>query len=384
MTTTTEIVAGGGESDFMTVRGLRLTGTQADIGRGLAEAARDTYGWRPVPAEPRRARARLDWFAEHWPQHHGRLLGAASAAGLDPDAAVYLDHFTGVPEGSACSVTFAPPWMTDERRGLVGRNYDFFLSSPEALFAMLGGQMPGEDNGVPMASRPFVLTSVPDDGPATTVLTMNELDACMEGVNEHGVAVALLIADAENTNPPVAASPQVGLGAAQLPRFVLDTCATAEQARRALLGAKHYDLGVPLHYLIADSSGDAFVWERGSGGDEHIIDADSAALCVTNHFLHRHRDGTALPEDNDETMETYARYRSLAKRAADGDLSGPAIRAALEEIGFDARSAGAYPIRTLWRSVLDVGDRTMATHFYLGDNADGSARYSDERVFAAR
>lgn len=81
-----------------------------------------------------------------------------------------------------------------------------------------------------MVSAPYVLTSTPADGHATTVLTMNELDGCMEGINQHRLAVALLIADAE--------------------------------AADALLGAKQYDLGMPLHYLVADRSGDAFVWER--------------------------------------------------------------------------------------------------------------------------
>ncbi|RBM21031.1 peptidase C45, acyl-coenzyme A - 6-aminopenicillanic acid acyl-transferase [Prauserella sp. PE36] len=383
MTTHSEILVGGRAGDFMTVRGLRLTGSQTEIGRGLADAARETYGWRPLAADPRRARARREWFATHWPQHAARLRGAASAAGVDPDAAVFLDSFTGVPEGSACSVTFCPPSLTEEGRGLVGRNYDFFVTSQAALFAMLSGETI-EDTGPPMASRPYVITSVPDDGPATTVLTMNELDGCMEGVNEHGLTVALLIADAEAAGAPVDAGPQVGLGSTQLPRFVLDTCATAEQARMALLGAKQYDLGAPLHYLVADASGDAFVWERGPGGDEHIVDAGSAALCVTNHYLHRHPDPANLPEDNAETMETYQRYRSLHRWNEKGELSGPALRAALDDVRYEAGNAGAHPVRTLWRSVLDTGERTMSTRFYLGDNPDGSARYSDELVFAAR
>ncbi|MFF5987182.1 C45 family autoproteolytic acyltransferase/hydolase [Prauserella flavalba] len=383
MTTHHEIVAGGRDGDFMTVRHLRLAGSQTEIGRGLAEAARETYGWRPLAADPRRARARREWFAKHWPQHAARLRGAASAAGVDPEAPVFLDPFTGVPEGSACSVTFCPPSLTEEGRGLVGRNYDFFLTSEAALFSMLSGE-PVEDDAPPMASLPYVITSVPDDGPATTVLTMNELEGCMEGVNEHGLAVALLIADAENAGAPVEAGPQVGLGSGQLPRFVLDTCATAEEARLALLAAKHYDLGTPLHYLVADASGDAFVWERGAGGDEHIIDANSAALCVTNHLLHRHPDPGNLPEDNEETMETYQRYRALHRWNGKGELSGPALRAALDDVRYEARNAGGYPLRTLWRSVLDTGERTMSTHFYLGDNADGSARYSEELVFAAR
>jgi hypothetical protein len=39
-------------------------------------------------------------------------------------------------------------------------------------------------------------------------------------------------------------------------------------------------------------------------------------------------------------------------------------------------------VRTLWRTVFDLEQRTMATHFYLGD-AEGGPRYSEELVVAA-
>ncbi|MEU6643721.1 C45 family peptidase [Saccharomonospora sp. NPDC046836] len=378
-----EVVAGGGDGDFMTVRHLTCRGSQTEIGRAQAEAAMATYAWKPLPAEPLRARARRIWFERNWPQHAARMRGAAAVAGVDPGSdAVFLDGLTGLPDGSACSVTFCPPAFTEEGRGLIGRNYDFFLTSAEALFALMSGEQV-EDTTPPMASLPYVLTSVPDDGPATTLLTMNELDGCMEGVNEHGLAVALLIADAENTGTPELAGPQVGLSSTQLPRFLLDTCATAEEARLALLGTKQYDLGTPLHYLVADASGDAFVWERGRGGVEHIIDANDAALCVTNHLLHRHRDLAQLPEDNAETMLTYQRYRTLRERTDRARLSGTALRETLDAVRITAANAQDYPARTLWRSVLDLGSRTMSTHFYLGDDPDGAPRYSEELSFSA-
>ncbi|WP_086821294.1 C45 family peptidase [Allokutzneria sp. NRRL B-24872] len=369
-----EIVAGTNE-DFMIVRELAVTGGQAEIGRALAEEAARSYGWRPEPADRRTARARRLWFERNWPQHHERMRGAASALGLDFESDAYsLDGLTGVPDGSACSATYLPPSATEEGRGMLARNYDFFTTSATDLFAMLSGREPKGGTELPMASRPFVVRSRPTDGPATTVLTMNTLDGCMDGVNEHGVAVVLLIADAENAGEPSFVEPQVGLSSIQLPRFVLDTCATAEQARAALLGAKQYDLGTPLHYLIADASGDCFVWERGAGGDEHITDGGGGALCVTNHLLHKH--SGELPADNDETMLTYERHRRISAETKDV-LSGPGVRAAIDSVNFDAVGADVpYPIRTLWRSVFDLGERTMAARFYLGDD-----RYTDELTF---
>jgi len=283
---------------------------------------------------------------------------------------------------SACSAAFCPPGSTDEGHALLGRNYDFFTTSQAALFAMLDGRQV-EDSAPPMAARPYVLASVPDDGPATTLITMNELDGCMEGVNEHGLAVALLIADGENASAPLDAWPQVGLAAAQLPRFLLDTCASVEDAKAALLDAKQYDLGTPLHYLVADRSGDAFVWERGPGGDEHAVRTDGGALCVTNHLLQRHRDPAALPADTTETMLTYHRYRTLHERSAGAALSGELMRKTLDEVRADPEANWGYPVRTLWRTVFDLEDSVMAVRFYLGDAADGGMRYSPELEFRA-
>lgn len=383
MPVTTEIVAGG-NAEFMAVRHVAASGDQAEIGRALAAQARHTYDWTPLPADPVMARARRAWFARHWPAHLARMRGAAAEFGVDPDSDdVHLDGPGGIPAGSACSAGYYPPACTVDGRAALGRNYDFFTTSATELFAMISGAPASGGAEPPMSSRPYVITSTPDDGPATTVLTMNELDAAMEGINEHGLAVTLLIADAESVSAPVDAGPQVGLSSAQLPRFLLDTCASAAEALDALLGAKQYDLGVPLHYLVADRSGDAFVWERGAGGVEHVLRADSGALCVTNHYLHRHRDPADLPVDNDETLLTYQRYRTLSERSTGPDLSADRMREALDAVRVDADADTPYPIRTLWRSVFDLDSATMATHFYLGDAPDGSPRYSPELRFAA-
>jgi hypothetical protein len=381
MPVTTKIVAGG-STDFMTVQHVTASGSQADIGRALALEAQRTYGWTPEPADPVKARARRAWFARHWPQHLARMRGAAEALGLDPDTdEVYLDGAGGIPLGSACSASFYPPAATVDGRGVLGRNYDFFTTSANELFAMLAGQDAPPNGEMPMSARPYVITSLPSDGPATTVLTMNELDGCMEGINEHGLAVVLNLADVENTSAPVDSGPQVGVSSGQLPRFLLDTCRTAEEAKTALLDAKQYDFGVALHYLVADPSGAAFVWERGPGGDEHVVETDGGALCMTNHPLRRHVDPAALPDDTPETMLTYRRYRTLSERSAGGGLSAARMREALDAVRIDARSDTPYPVRTLWRTVLDLGRRTMATHFYLGGAPDDAPRYSPELEF---
>jgi Acyl-coenzyme A:6-aminopenicillanic acid acyl-transferase len=382
MTIHRETIAGGPGS-FMTVDHLTVSGSQTEIGRLLAEEARTSYGWRPVPADPVMSRARRTWFEQNWPQHYARMAGAAAAAGVDlREDRWHVDGLSGLPEGSGCSATWYAPSATAEGHGLLGRNYDFFTIGWGQLAALLTGQTPPEGER-PMSDRPYVVTSRPSEGgPATTIITMNELDSCMEGINEHGLAVALLLADARSASTPEDAGPQVGLSSVQLPRFVLDTCATVEEAKQALLTAKQYDLGIPLHYLIADRSGRAFVWERTAGGVDHIVDAGGEALCVTNHQLHQPVDPADPPRDDAESMLTYQRYRHLAERAKTGPTSKAGLRELLDEVRFDARQAGGFPLRTLWRTVFDLDERTMSAHFYLGDAPDDGLLYSEETTLS--
>jgi hypothetical protein len=365
-------VAGSGD-DFQLVHHLTLTGSHFEIGRALTEEAR-RLGWSPMPVDPVVGRARRTWFERHWPQHHARMDGAAAALGLDPDQdELALDGLSYIPEGSGCSALWIPPSAADDGHGRVGRNYDFFPTTTSEI--MGGTPRPGE---LPMASRPYVITTVPGEGLSTTVITMNDLDGCMDGINSAGLAVMLLIADFESAAPPESFAPQVGLASVQLPRFLVETCENVDQAKQALLGAKHYDYGMPLHYLVADANGRAFVWERGRDGSEHIVDFGDGPLCVTNHLLHRNPDPMNLPADGPASFGTFARLRTLYERSKGATLSRQDLRDSLRAV--EQAEDPAVPFRTLWSSVFDTADRTLSARFYLGDGG----RYSEELVFSAR
>ncbi|SDH32070.1 Acyl-coenzyme A:6-aminopenicillanic acid acyl-transferase [Nonomuraea jiangxiensis] len=360
----------GGKDDFQLVHYLTLKGSQFEIGRALAEEAR-RLGWAPTPGDPVVNRARRTWFERHWPQHHARMDGAAATLGLDPEQdALALDGLNYVPEGSGCSALWIPPSAAPDGHGRVGRNYDFFpLTTSEIM-----GQEP-KPNELPMAARPYVITTVPDEGLSSTVITMSDLDGCMDGINSAGLAVMLLIADFSAAAPPEHVSPQVGLGSVQLPRFLVDTCENVAQAKQALLGAKQYDHGLLLHYLVADANGEAFVWERGKDGSEHIIDLGDGPLCVTNHPLHRHPDPMNLPEDDEHSFRTFERLRTLHERSKGATMSPQDLRDALRSVR--PKEDPAVPFRTLWTTVFDTTDRTLSTSFYLGDGP----RYTEELVF---
>ena len=112
------------------------------------------------------------------------------------------------------------------------------------------------------------------------------------------------------------------------------------------------------------------------------VDADGT-LCLTNHPLHRHPDPADLPPDTGATMRTYTRAATLSKRVAGPGMDGARLREALDEVAFDAATAGPMPLRTLWRTVFDPPGRTLSARFYLGDGADGAPQYSAERSFGA-
>ncbi|WP_163509677.1 C45 family autoproteolytic acyltransferase/hydolase [Fodinicola acaciae] len=374
--TTTSIVAGG-RNDFMTVRHLVLRGGQREIGRALALDIQAASDWQPRAVDPLVSRARDVWFARNWPQHRDRMTGAAEVFQADP---MSMDGMSSI-AGSGCSATFCPPAASADGRGRLGRNYDFFTLSQKQLVESLSGAAPQPSDEPPMASRPYVITSYPDDGLASTVLTMSNVDGCMDGINEAGLAVVLLLADITATAPPdFGRGPQAGLDPTQVPRFLLDTCTSAAEARVALLSGKQYDnASVACHYLVADASGDGFVWERGAYDSEHIIPLADGPLCVTNHPLHKFPSVDDLPPDTPETFATYERLRTISKHPAS---SAAGIREALDEVA--QKAAPGWPWRTLWRSVFDLSGRSMTTRFHLGEDAAGHLRHSEEIVFEVR
>jgi hypothetical protein len=86
-------------------------------------------------------------------------------------------------------------------------------------------------------------------------------------------------------------------------------------------------------------------------------------------------------DDAEESVLSYQRYRTL-HGSTRGAMSAGRLRESLDEIRFDATTAEAYPVRTLWRTVFDLQERSMSTHFFLWRGRTG-LRYSEEPVFTA-
>ena len=379
------VVAGGGPEDAVTVRYLRLAGTDREIGRDLARAARSVHGSAAGPTlapDPTVQRVRRRWFAQHHPVLAERMLGVADAFGVDADDdrldLAWLATYDG-PAG--CSTVVYPGSGTKDGHTLLARNFDF----PTATFDELRG-LPARPGTRRLAADPWIVELHPEGGLASVVIGIMDVLGGMDGVNEAGLAVSLL-ADNESPAPePVGERVQVGLSEQQVVRYLLDTCTTAVEAQEALLLAKHYYAFVPCHFVVADRTGASFVWEHSPGHNhEHVVVPDPATagrLVCTNHLLHRWPDAADLPEE-DGTLGTaaltYTRWRSLDASAGDGAVvDRDDIREQFRAVRFEAPLEGG---RTYWHAIYDLEDAAVDVELYVRDE-DGRSRYTSPLRFA--
>ncbi|HEY6532572.1 MAG TPA: C45 family peptidase [Acidimicrobiales bacterium] len=370
----------GGPGHAVTVRHVRAGGTQREIGATLAAAARQVHGSAadPRPADAFVERLRRRWFATNHPAHAERIKGVADEFGLDPDdTGVSLDWLGTYDLPAGCSVAFYPGAGTKDGHGLLSRNFDF----PTATFSQIVG-LPPTPGERPLGADPWVVELHPDDGYASVTVGIMDVLGAMDGINEAGLAVALL-ADNESPEPEPTGGAQVGLSEQQVVRYLLDTCATVEEAKAALLLAKHYYFFTPCHFVVADRSGASFVWEHSPRRNREIIlDADDTGpaggrLVCTNHLLHRWPDPTLLPTDDGPfgtAALTYDRWRSLHQAdVGDAVVDRDEIRRRFEAIRFTAPIVEA---RTFWHALYDVDSAAMEVAFFTHDEG-GRSVYSE-------
>lgn len=363
--------------DVLTVRHLRAAGSQREIGRALAAAAEQAHGHRaaPVPIDPELEQVRRRWFGLHHPSLLERARGVADHYGIDEDdTTVAVDWLGTYDLPAGCSVAFYPAETTSEGHGLLSRNFDFPTATLSGLLGMPPG--PGER---PLAADPWIVELHPDEGYSSVTIAIMDVMGAMDGVNEAGLAVALL-ADNETPDPEPTGGPRVGLAEQQVVRYLLDHCATVDEAKQALRIAKHYYFFTPCHYVVADRSGRSFVWEHSPRRNhEVIVDAapstDGRLVC-TNHLLHRWPDPQQLPDDSGPigtAALTYHRWRTLTAANPTGStVDADEIREQFAAVRFTAPLEEA---RTFWHAIYDVDDATAQISLYLHDH-DGVSTYS--------
>ncbi len=389
------VIAGGGPDDYLEARHVILRGTNREIGRAIGEIARTEFDSQPLRAiDPIRARAARRYFREHYPIHEQRLLGAADAYGIaeGDEAANFVGLPYLLPPLPGCSVAYIPPTKTANGGGLMTRNLDFpleFGAAPSNDDRLAGSSDP---RGFKAASRPYLFEVYPDEGHPSLYFATLDLFSCYDGINSEGLTVATLADDesaARYPAPPIT-TPGVGLHPLQIPRFLLDNCATVRDAQEALFMTKHYAFLLPAHYMIADRHGNSFVWEWSHlQHSEHVVDGGGETQVVTNHPLHQPAPATvSVDSDPGWTRTRLARLTDAVTSAGDNltprhlkDIHAGVrfTRAFARQItgNPEADTAG----RTIWHCIYDIDARRIDVSFFLGDNPDGTDRRSPYESF---
>ena len=372
-TITSDRVVAGGASNFMEVRHIVLKGTNEEIGQALATIAKARYRLKPEgSSDPLRTRVQRRFLEKNYPILHDRVRGVAAAFGkrVDDDTWDFsgLPYLTDLPGG--CSVAYYPPGVTVDGNGVVSRNYDFSTGN-------LLGTRPARGK-LPATARPYLIEMHPERGYASLAICAYDLlSGVIDGINSEGLTVTML---ADNELEEIAKMEPayeggVGLGVQQVLRMLLDCCATTDQAKEALLMTKQYYEFIPVHYLVADRHGNAFVWEYSHAHNrEYIIEDPKRPLISTNFSLHRHMEGDRPPSAQ-KSEKICARYCELAKRIAgeSGKLTVDFIKQNHQAVAVAAPAAffgGQSPVRTLWHSLYFPQQRKMQVSFYLGDEPD--------------
>ena len=366
-------VVAGGPKDFMEVRRLVLKGTNEEIGRALATIGRERLQMQPTPSDDRlRTRVQRKYIEKHYPILFERMRGVAAAFGqrVDDDAWNFnaLWYFDGMKAG--CSVVHYPANVTAAGAGIVSRNYDFSTGT-------LHGTRPPRGE-LPATARPYIVEMHPDRGYASIALySYDLLSGVMDGINSEGLTVTLLADDELLAKFPMepAGTETVGLGVVQVLRLLLDSCASAEEAKEALLMTKQYYEFVPVHYLIADRHGKAFVWEYSQAHNrDYIIENPHKPLITTNFSLHRYLEGKNPPSAK-KAKDECPRYCTLAERLAEqpGKLTVDFIKEShklVDMVRPGTASGARAPVRTLWHALYFPEQRKMEVSFYLRDEVD--------------
>jgi hypothetical protein len=368
-------VVAGGPKDFLEVRHLVLKGSNVEIGKALATIARQRYQLKPAPsADPFRTRVERRYLARHYPILLERMRGVAAAFGrsVEDDACDFsgLSYLADIRPG--CSVVYFPPGVTADGAGIISRDYDFSTGT-------LQGTRPPRGQ-LPATARPYVVEMHPERGyPSLAVHSYDLLSGTLDGINSEGLTVTLLADDELMAKFPMEPTGEgaVGLGSLQVPRMLLDTCANVEEAKEALLCTKQYYEFVPVHYLIADRHGKAFVWEYSQAHNrENIIENPDKPLVTTNFSLHRYLEGNRPPSAK-KAKPVCPRYCQLVERLdrqAD-KLTVDAIKEihkTVDAVQPSSFFSGRPPGRTLWHALYYPEKRKVQISFYLGDESDAA------------
>lgn len=218
-------------------------------------------------------------------------------------------------------------WRASNGHVMAGRTYDFYVR---------------------MRTRHLLITQ-PAQGFAHLGMNGGLVGGRYDGVNEHGVFIALHKVMANRLDHP-----QPGVPYHLIPRIVLESCTTAEDAADLIERIPHL---ASFNYTVADASGTMIALECYPGASVFRRE-EERVLAVTNHYtdpLLRAFQGKR-PIDGSEARKTWLEH--IGGAGDPWDVTANAV--ANHEAGVCAhREFGA----TLWAGVFDLTARRVAYSF---------------------
>ena len=263
-------------------RHIILKGNNTQIGMALGEIAQKDYGVTSLSryANQIYGMARQEYMARNYPILRERMKGIAMAYGLTQDNATFDTTTLPYDTGSlACSMIYFPPKATLNGHAIISRNVDWFLVPPDVHL-----NKTEVSNGTYI--RNFIMEIYPDQGYSTIAISGVDLNSVLDGVNSEGLGISALADEwIYPLKMPVAGDRNSGISSMQIPRLVLETCRTVEEAKIAFLTNKEFLPVIGFHYMVYDSQGNSTIveWNK-TDGNLYFTDGNSSKPNImTNH-----------------------------------------------------------------------------------------------------
>lgn len=360
--------------DFLEVRHLILKGSNYEIGKRLGQIAKECHGIEKLPTEDLlQTRCQRIYLEKNYPIFIERMRGIADAYNSNiREDSIDFSILGETMLGTGCSAIYFPPGITISGHGILSRNLDFYVPSI-----------------MPALSKPYIVEMYPNEGyPSISILSFQLLGEALEGINSEGLTVIHLADDESPAKYPMMPTycNAVGLNELKIIQLLLDTCATVEEAKEVLLINKHFYMFQPVHLLIADKSGNSFVWEYSHAHNkEYIIDGKDKPQIITNFLLHSYESLNEIPMVSDEKICPYNRFRVLnaaveqhKKKFTIDFAKDTNALVFVEESSF--KNPPELPVRTFLHSIYDIDNRSVEISFYLRDTVGKDTKEDKESI----
>lgn len=265
--------------------------------------------------------------------------------------------------------------LTD-RNGAVhmGRNYDFRNNTSAMLVCCT------PENGyksVAYAALDNVSANVPEESIKKKLASLTAPFVCLDGMNEKGVSIAVLIVDSEpvhqSTGKPV-------IFTSLAVRLVLDRAATTQEAVDLLRG---YDMfsagGRDYHFYITDAKGDGRILEYDCESEARTLVATPVSAATNFYTLYQ---GKVLPNQRNSIYgHGRERYNAVLDvfRQQEGNYTDDTVWAALRAASQDPEPESVTS-NTQWSVAYNNTDLTSdivirrnwkdITHYDLKENKE--------------